>query len=40
MVDPIFMIIQNLRSLLTAVTPTVVTPTVVAPKAVILTEFT
>ena len=36
MVDPMFMIVQNLRSFLTAVTPTAVTPTVVAPISVIL----
>ena len=35
MVDPMFMIIQNARSFLTAVTPTAVTLT-----AVILLEFT
>ena len=35
MVDPIFLIVQNVRSFLTAVTPTAVTPT-----AVILFEFT
>ena len=40
MVDPMFMIVQNLRSFLTAVTPTAVTPTAVAPIAVILPEFT
>ena len=34
MVDPIFMIVQNVRSFLTAVTPTAVTPT-----AIILLEF-
>ena len=35
MVDPMFMIVQNVRSFLTAVTPTAATPT-----AVILLEFT
>ena len=35
MVDPMFMIVQSLRSFLTAVTPTVV-----APIAVILPVFT
>ena len=45
MVDPMFMIVQSLRSFLTAVTPTAVTPTAVtptavAPIAVILPEFT
>ena len=35
MVDPMFMIVQNVRSFLTAVTPTAVTPTVV-----IVLEFT
>ena len=35
MVDPMFMIVQGLRSFLTAVTPTAV-----APIAVILPEFT
>ena len=35
MVDPMFMIVQNLRSFLTAVTPTAV-----APIAVILPVFT
>ena len=39
-VDPIFMIVQNSRSFLNAVTPTAVTPTAVAPIAVILPEFT
>ena len=34
MVDPMFMIIQSLRSFLTAVTPTAVTPTAVALTAV------
>ena len=33
MVDPLFMIIQNLRSFLTAVTPTAVTTAAVAPIA-------
>ena len=36
MVDPMFMIVQNLRSFLTAVTPTAVTPTSVPPTGVIL----
>ena len=40
MVDPMFMIVQSLRSFLTDVTPTAVTPTVVPPIAVILPEFT
>ena len=31
MVDPMFMIVQSLRSFLTAVTPTAVTPTAVTP---------
>ena len=31
MVDPMFMIVQNLRSFLTAVTPTAVKPTAVTP---------
>ena len=35
MVDPMFIIVQNVRSFLTAVTPTAVTSTVV-----ILLEFT
>ena len=35
MVDPMFMIVQNVRSFLTAVTPTAVTPTVL-----ILPDFT
>ena len=39
MVDPMFMIVQRLKSFLTAVTPTAVTPTAVAPIAVILPEF-
>ena len=39
MVDPRFMIVQHLRSFLTAVTPTAVTPTAVTPTAVILPEF-
>ena len=38
-VDPIFIIVQSLRSFLTAVTPTAVIPTAVAPIAVILPEF-
>ena len=40
MLDPMFMILQNARSFLTAVTPTAVTPTAVTPTAVILLEFT
>ena len=40
MVNPMFMIVQNLRSFLAAVTPTAVTSTGVAPTAVILLEFT
>ena len=40
MVDPMFMIIQSLRSFLTIVTPAAVTPTVVLPIVVILPEFT
>ena len=45
MVDPMFMIVQSLRSFLTAVTPTAVTPTAVTPTAVatiavILPDFT
>ena len=39
MVDPMFMIIQNLGSFLTDVTPTAVTPTAVTLTAVILPEF-
>ena len=35
MVDPMFMIVQSLRSFLTAVTPTAVIPNAVAPIAVI-----
>ena len=35
MVDPMFMIVKNVRSFLTAVTPTAATPT-----AVILLKFT
>ena len=35
MVDPMFMIVKNVRSFLMAITPTAVTPT-----AVILLEFT
>ena len=34
MVDPTFMIVQSLRSFLTAVTPTAVTQSAVAPIAV------
>ena len=40
MVDAMFMIVQSLRSFLTAVTPTPVTPSAVAPIAVILPKFT
>ena len=40
MVDTMFMIVQSLRSFLTAVTPTAVIPTAVAPIAVILPVFT
>ena len=40
MVDPMFMIVQNSRYFITAVTPTAVTPTDVTPIAVILPEFT
>ena len=40
MLDPMFIIVQSLRSFLTAVTPTGVIPTGVAPIAVILPEFT
>ena len=45
MLDPIFIIVQSLRSFLTAVTPTAVTPTAVTATAVSLTavllpEFT
>ena len=45
MVDPMFMIVQSLRTFLTDVTPTAVIPTAViptavAPIAVILPEFT
>ena len=40
MLDPMFMIVQNFRSFLTAGTPTAVTPTAAAPLAVILPEFT
>ena len=36
MLDPMFMILQSLRSFLNAVTPTAVIPTAVAPIAVIL----
>ena len=39
MVDPMFMIVQSLRPLLIAVTPTAVIPSAVAPIAVILPEF-
>ena len=38
-VDPIFIIVQSLRSFLTAVTPTAVIPTAVAPIPVVLPEF-
>ena len=40
MVDPMFMIIQSLRSFLTAVTPTAVTTTAVTPIVDILPEIT
>ena len=40
MVYPMFMIVQSLRSFITAVTPTAVTPTAVATIVVILPEFT
>ena len=40
MVDLMFMIVENLRSSLTAVTTTAVIPTDVAPTAVILPKFT
>ena len=40
MVDHMFMIVQSLRSLLTAVTPTAVNPTAVTPSVIILPEFT
>ena len=41
MVDPMFMIVQSLRSYLTAVTPTAVTPTAVTPAFYLnLPEFT
>ena len=40
MVDPMVMIVQSLRSFLTAVTPTAVTPTAVTQILVILPEFT
>ena len=40
MVDPMFMIVQNLRSFLTAVTPTAVKPTAVTPTAVTPTDVT
>ena len=39
MVDPMFMIVQSVRSFLIAVTPTAVIPTAVAPVAVILPEL-
>ena len=39
-VDPMFMIVQSLRSFLTAVTPTAVNPTALTPIVVILPEFT
>jgi hypothetical protein len=38
-VDSMLMIVYNLRSFLTAVTPTAVTPTAVAQTAVILLKF-
>ena len=40
MLDPMLMIVQNLKSFLTAFTPTAGTPTAVTPTAVILPEFT
>ena len=40
MVDPTFMIIQSLRSFLTAVAQTAVTQTAVIPFVVILLDFT
>ena len=39
-IEPMFMIVQSLRSFLTDVTPTAVTPTAVPPILVILLEFT
>ena len=39
MLDPMFMIVQSLRSFLTALTPTAVTQTAVTPIAIILPEF-
>ena len=39
MVDPMFMVVQSLRSFLTAVTPTAVTPTAVAPIVVRVTTL-
>ena len=39
MVDPMFMIVQRIRSFLTVVTPTAVTPTAVTPIVVILPDF-
>ena len=39
MVDPMFMIVQSLRSFLSAVTPTAVTPTAVAPILVIISKI-
>ena len=39
MVDPMFMIVQSLRSFLASVTPSAVTPTAVAPIEVILPEY-
>ena len=38
-VDPMIMIVQNLMSFLTTVTPTAVTPTTVTPIVEILPEF-
>ena len=40
MVDPMFIIIQSLRSFLTADTPTAFTQTAATPIVVILHEFT
>ena len=40
MVDPMFMMVQSLRSFLTAVRPTAVTPTAVTSSVVILPEIT
>ena len=38
MVDPMFMIVQSLRSFPTAVTPTAVTPTAVTAMVILLPE--